>query len=783
MAVLKCKMCGAQIKIEQNESTATCRYCDSVQTIPKIDDENKLRLYERATELRLRCDFDQASSVFQSIVAQFPEEAEAYWGICLCRYGIEYVDDPVSFMKIPTCHRTNSVSIFADEDYLNTLSLAGTAKWKYEEEAQQIDTLQKKILEISKNEQPYDIFICYKETDEATGLRTDDSLTAQDIYTELIKNNYRVFFSRITLRGKAGNEYEPYIYSALSSARVMLVVGSKKEYFEAVWLKNEWSRYLDMMNGTDKTLIPCFEKITADELPPRLRSFQGLDMSNKIFFSDLMQNIQRICTRATPEAAQSAPAAPQANDIQRKEFDYTDGAYSGGAVGTKPHGYGIRYYNNADRYEGEWHMGAMQGKGTFYYADGTSWQGSWHNNIPVDGSGTYKGKNYTLTGTLQNGKLTGEGKHYMNGKLVKEGFFKDGKLDGKGIFYNNNGQRCQGEFRNGCPFNASGVFPITALRKDAFYSGTWTDGKASGEGTIEGSNNEFSVTGSFSNGYNGKVTVKFANGYTYKGDMRDADICGQGKTYSPNNTLTHEGEYASGKANGNGIAYKSDGCRFEGSFVNDKYFKGVSYNADNTIRFQGEYKDGNCYTGSGTIYYKDGRRFEGKITEGKLTDFGKMYSKENKLLSAGHYVNNTFIKGTLFYDNGNVYSGELKNSKFHGNGTYTYNMPNWKGSWKGEWRDGNRWTGQGLIVFTDENGNPTGKFYDGFLREGKACGKGLLVLEDKTHYVGEFLNDKIYNGTYFSASKTRIDSYVRGVSQNQRNQDIALGILKGLSHL
>ena len=40
----------------------------------------------------------------------------------------------------------------------------------------------------------------------------------------------------------------------------MVVIGSKLEYFNAVWVKNEWSRYLSLIrNGEKKTLIPAYK--------------------------------------------------------------------------------------------------------------------------------------------------------------------------------------------------------------------------------------------------------------------------------------------------------------------------------------------------------------------------------------------------------------------------------------------------------------------------------------------------------------------------------------------
>ena len=82
MAILKCKMCGGDLNLVEGASTAECEYCGSVQTVPKVDEEKKLTLFARANRLRAACDFDKASGVYEAIVADFPEEAEAYWVGC-----------------------------------------------------------------------------------------------------------------------------------------------------------------------------------------------------------------------------------------------------------------------------------------------------------------------------------------------------------------------------------------------------------------------------------------------------------------------------------------------------------------------------------------------------------------------------------------------------------------------------------------------------------------------------------------------------------------------------
>lgn len=293
MATFKCKMCGGTLEIEEGKSTAVCEYCGSTQTVPIADDEKKLTLFARANRLRFNCEFDKAAGIYESIIQDFPEESEAYWGLVLCKYGIEYIDDEKTGKKIPTCHRTRPTSVMEDDDFAQACENADImARDVYRNEAKEIDRIQRKILEIAGKEDPYDIFICYKETDDKTKARTEDSTIAQDIYTELTKEGHRVFFARVSLRSVAGSEYEPYIYAALSSAKVMLAIGTKFEYYDAVWVKNEWSRYLDMMR-TDpkKVLIPCFRDMDAYDMPKEFKNLQGLDMSEVTFFKNLSASI------------------------------------------------------------------------------------------------------------------------------------------------------------------------------------------------------------------------------------------------------------------------------------------------------------------------------------------------------------------------------------------------------------------------------------------------------------------------------------------------------------
>ena len=295
MAIFKCKMCGGDLQVQDGACVVECGYCGTKQTVSATDDEKRVNLYNRANHLRMNSEFDKAASLYEQIVAEFPNDAEAYWGLCLCNYGIEYVDDPVTSAKIPTIHRASFEKMRKDENYERALENAdATARIVYQEQAKEIDRIMGEVLAISQDEQPYDIFICYKETDEVGG-RTVDSVIAQNIYDALSDKGYKVFFSRITLEDKLGAQYEPYIFAALNSAKVMLAVGTDHEHYNAVWVKNEWRRFWKLA-AADKTkvLIPCYKDMDVYDFPNEFKGLQAQDMGKVGAMQDLLRGIDKI---------------------------------------------------------------------------------------------------------------------------------------------------------------------------------------------------------------------------------------------------------------------------------------------------------------------------------------------------------------------------------------------------------------------------------------------------------------------------------------------------------
>ena len=330
MYTIKCKMCGGDLPaIAEGQTIAICDFCGTQQTIPSLDNEKKANLFNRANRLRNAIEFDKAAAILESIVAEFPNEAEEYWGLCLCEYGIEYVDDPLTGRKVPTCHRTCRDSVLDNPNFLSACELADpVARESYKSEADRINELQSAILEIVDREEPYDVFICYKDKDQL-GNRTEDSVLAQELYDKLTDLGLHVFFSRISLEDKVGLQYEPYIYAALYSARVMLAFGTKYEYFDAVWVKNEWSRFLGMMKeDRQKHLIPCFKD--SDDIPAQMPKVQAQDIGKIGWVQDLSRGIMKLCGKI--ERSSTSSSVPANVDIasllKNGKVALKDGAWS-----------------------------------------------------------------------------------------------------------------------------------------------------------------------------------------------------------------------------------------------------------------------------------------------------------------------------------------------------------------------------------------------------------------------------------------------------------------------
>ena len=304
-----CPFCGGNFE-PCGRGRRKCRFCGSFQPEASSGEEITL-LCVAAQKLRL-ADFDEAELSFDDIIRKYPKSAHAYWGRLMARHGIKYEEES-NGSRIPTCYAVSIESVYSSADYAKAMEYAdGESREYFRKQAAYMENVRAEWLHRAAGEAPYDIFLCYKESDSENGIsRTADSIAAQDLYVYLSGKGYRVFFSRESLREKTGEKYEPYIYGALSTARVMLVYGTKPEYINAVWVKNEWTRYLKRMQAGEKekgSLLVAYDGFSPYELPRALAAMQGFDANDRRFYSDLAQAVERILSKKSGQPARPTKA-------------------------------------------------------------------------------------------------------------------------------------------------------------------------------------------------------------------------------------------------------------------------------------------------------------------------------------------------------------------------------------------------------------------------------------------------------------------------------------------
>lgn len=319
MGGLKCKMCGSNLDIGDSITVCKCEKCGTSQTVPDIEDDKELKLFERAGRLRFNCDFDKAAGIYNTITDSYTEEAEGYWGLILCKYGIEYADN-ASGKKVPVCHRISYDSVMDDEDFQLVMENSDSeSRAIFREEAKIIEENRKKYIQIAESEQPYDIYISYRAKDD-NGDKTAVSEIAGHLYNKLTSAGYSVFLSEAALKGKKQSDCEPYIYSALNSANVMLALGTSYDDYNDVWVKNEWNRYLEIAEkNKNKCLIPCYKDVDEYDIPKEFAGLKVCQLGNDDTFNNIMAEIANV---VKPESVnQPAPEPEKAEPAEEIELE------------------------------------------------------------------------------------------------------------------------------------------------------------------------------------------------------------------------------------------------------------------------------------------------------------------------------------------------------------------------------------------------------------------------------------------------------------------------------
>ncbi len=288
------------------DGVVECKFCHNVYTIPKEEAKSDTREQLAIASHELdACSFDRAYTAFSKAAEIDPSEPEAYFGMALATFKVQYLKDAAKKHLQPICHDINVGKVRDDKNYKKALSLA-TAEQKrvYGERADEIDSVSKEFNRLKSAGVHYDCFICVKVTDRderGNQINTQDSYEALKLYNHLKKRGYNPFYSEEEIRGKAGAEYEATILYALYTSECMLVVCSNEEYLQTPWVKNEYSRFMELINDERKDsdgITIVFKGRLIERLPGKRALIQGVNLGN----ADAYASIEDFVERHTPEA-------------------------------------------------------------------------------------------------------------------------------------------------------------------------------------------------------------------------------------------------------------------------------------------------------------------------------------------------------------------------------------------------------------------------------------------------------------------------------------------------
>ena len=238
----------------------------------RLDDRRLGKLHDTAEKFFRNNEFEKASGLYEFMLTEDWQNVVAHWMLLLCKYGVHYETGDNSDILKATVSRISSQKVTNDVHYENVLACSEKGFVDlFKKEAERIEDT-KSIKERLMYFQPVDVFISYKATDN--NIVTEDSHYAEMLYRELKKNAYKVFCAPVLLKDVFGEMHEPYIYSAIQSCKAMVVIGTKPEYFNSPWIRNEWTRFLDLAKESKgkRILISVIHHMSPYELPVELRS-------------------------------------------------------------------------------------------------------------------------------------------------------------------------------------------------------------------------------------------------------------------------------------------------------------------------------------------------------------------------------------------------------------------------------------------------------------------------------------------------------------------------------
>ncbi len=282
MSVYLCRTCGGALNVVAEMTGCKCSFCGTEQSLPRLNISEKSALLERADNYWRNGNYSGAAGLYEQALAYDIEDADVYFMLLLCRYGVSYRDNaPVitRFVRRPVTSDDNYKSaIFYGDEFQRSV-------FRYQ--AGLLSDYHSRLINATDSEK-YDIFLCLNRSSQSS------CNTAARLHRMLSTEGYSVFIGQELAGESAGkNVISPYTIAALNSSSVMLVLAEDEQELFLPQMKTEWGDFLSLLaNG--KSLVLLHRCIPADKLPRELSIAHSIDISAQGFEQDLLRGLDKL---------------------------------------------------------------------------------------------------------------------------------------------------------------------------------------------------------------------------------------------------------------------------------------------------------------------------------------------------------------------------------------------------------------------------------------------------------------------------------------------------------
>lgn len=308
MAAFICRMCGALLELPDMARTCKCKSCGVLQSVPFLDSEDKSEACKNAERLRREGHYDKALELLNGLIRLSPADADLYWAVVLCRYGVSFSENKLTVENAP------AKSLLSDEDYKTALKFANeTQRTIMESAAAKIDEIRRKSAANLLAGNNCDIILCCKHDDLRAGISAKLTAAGYIVCDDFHNENL------------------------LNSAKAILVVRESPEDFhyasnaddpQTLPHGNSYNACVDVdkLLSSGKAVIPVYRGLSPENLPAELQRLQACNMDKLGWENDILSVLAVIFGRAAADLHPSKSTVPM---LRRIYIMLDDGDFSG----------------------------------------------------------------------------------------------------------------------------------------------------------------------------------------------------------------------------------------------------------------------------------------------------------------------------------------------------------------------------------------------------------------------------------------------------------------------